>query len=382
MIYRSFGKTGIEVSQLGFGCMRFPLVNEQDPTSIDEDKATLMLHYAIDNGINLIDNAWPYHREASEKFLGKALEGGYRQKIYLSTKLPMWLIKEKNDPQKYFDEQLKRLRTENIDMYLLHALGKKSWTTVNEHDVLKFLDDLKESGKIQFTGFSFHDELPLFKEIAEAYPWDFCLIHLNYVDDDFQAGIDGLEYAYKKGMSVMVMEPLRGGKLANNVPDEVKNLIKQTGRIQIPAEFTLRWLLNRVEVSCVLSGMSTLEQVKQNIQFASEKHIGTLSRDELALYDKAKAFYRAKTAVSCTQCGYCMPCPQKIPISFIFELYNDVHMYDAVDNSRWMYKVFIRSENQADNCTACGECEEKCPQKISIAEHLEKAHKILSKDKT
>ncbi len=358
--------------------MRFPLTRENDPTKIDEPKAIKMLHYAIDSGINLLDNAWPYHRETSEKFVGKALKGGYRKKVYLSTKLPVWLIKSREDPRKYFNTQLKRLQTDTFDLYLLHALRKTSWKTVKEFDVLAFLDEVKAAGKIRFAGFSFHDELPLFKEVVDAYKWAFCLIHLNYVDDDFQAGIKGLEYAHKKGLAVMIMEPLRGGKLANKVPDGVVNLISQTGRVQTPAEFALRWLYNRAEVSCVLSGMSTLEQVKANIRFASKEHMGTLTPEESAIYEKVKKFYRTRTAVNCTQCGYCMPCAQGIPISFIFELFNDAHMYDALENSRWMYSVFIKSGNRADKCIACRECEEKCPQKILIAETLEKAHALLA----
>jgi predicted aldo/keto reductase-like oxidoreductase len=379
MIYRPFGKSDLEISQLGFGCMRFPLTIDNDPTSIDEAKSSQMIHYAIDNGINILDNAWPYHREASEKFTGRALQGGYRQKIYLSTKLPMWLIKGKDDPKRYFNEQLKRLRTETIELYLLHALSKKSWATACEHNVLGFLDDLKATAKIKLAGFSFHDDLSLFKKITDAYSWDFCLIHLNYVDDDFQAGLAGLEYAHKKGLAVMVMEPLRGGKLANKVPDDVIDLISQTGRIQTPAEFALRWIYNRPEVDCVLSGMNALEQVRQNIKFASKDHRCTLTPDELTIYEKVKSFYRSRTAVNCTQCGYCAPCTQGIPISFILELYNDAVTYDAVENSQWMYDVFIKPENRADKCISCGECEEKCPQKIQIAEHLAKAHKILSK---
>lgn len=357
--------------------MRFPLTRENDPTKIDEPKAIEMLHYAIDSGINLLDNAWPYHRETSEKFVGKALKGGYRKKVYLSTKLPVWLIKSREDPRKYFNTQLKRLQTDTFDLYLLHALGKTSWKTVKEFDVLAFLDEVKAAGKIRFAGFSFHDELPLFKKIVDAYEWAFCLIHLNYVDDDFQAGIKGLEYAHEKGLAVMVMEPLRGGKLANKVPDDVVNLIRQTGRVQTPAEFALRWIYNRAEVSCVLSGMSTLEQVQENIRFASKEHMGTLTSEELAIYEKVKKFYRARTVVNCTQCGYCMPCAQGIPISFVLELFNDAHMYDALENSRWMYSVFIKPESRADKCITCGECEEKCPQKILIAESLEKAHALL-----
>lgn len=378
MIYRTFGKTNIKLSQLGFGAMRFPLVDEYDPKTIDESEATRMIHNAIDNGINYVDNAYPYHRETSESFVGRALKGGYREKIYLATKMPVWLVKSKEDSQKYFDEQLKRLQTDTIDMYLLHALNKNFWKTVQDCDMLNFLDKMLTAGKIRFAGFSFHDELPLFKEIVDAYPWTFCLIHLNYVDDHYQAGLEGLEYAHKRGLAVVVMEPLRGGKLASNVPDEVSNIIKQAGRVQTPAEFALRWVLNRREVSCVLSGMSSLEQVKENIRFASDEHVNTLTHEEFQLYTRAKEFYRSKTKVNCTQCGYCMPCPQKIPISFILELYNDACMYDAHADSRWMYKVFIKPEFRADQCTQCKECEEKCPQKIPIAEVLEQAHDNLA----
>jgi predicted aldo/keto reductase-like oxidoreductase len=380
MIYRPFGKTGIQLSQLGFGCMRFPLTEQFDPTKIDEVEATEMLHYAIEHGVNYFDTAYPYHRETSEQFTGKALKGGYRKKIHLATKAPMWLVKCKDDMQKYFDEQCKRLQTDMIDMYLLHALGKNSWKTVKECDVFSFLEAMLKAGRIRYAGFSFHDELPLFKEIVDAYPWTFCLIHLNYVDDDYQAGLEGLEYAHRKGLAVIIMEPLRGGKLANNVLHEVADTIKQTGRTQTAAEFALRWLFNRPEVCCVLSGMSSLEQVKENITFASEEHTNTITPQEMKLYKKARTFYRKRTKVNCTQCGYCMPCPQKIAIPFILELYNDACVYEAYDNSQWMYEVFVKPENRADQCTECRECEEKCPQKIPIAECMKKAHETLARD--
>ncbi len=379
MIYKPFGRTDVKVSQLGFGCMRLPLTDSSDPTSIDEPSATQMLQYAIDNGINYLDNAWPYHRETSEKFVGRALKGGYRKKIYLATKMPMWLIKKRADLHKYFNEQLKRLQTETIDMYHLHSLGKRSWKTAKECDTLKFLDKILADGRIRYAGFSFHDELPLFKEIVDSYPWTFCLIHVNYVDDDFQAGIEGLEYAYKKGLAVTIMEPLRGGKLAQRVPEEILKIIEQTNRKQTPAQFALRWLYNREEISCVLSGMSTMGQVKENIRFASEEHTGTLSVQELQLYTKAKEFFKSRIKVGCTQCGYCMPCSQKIPISFILELYNDAYMYNAFEDSQRAYKVFIKPENRADKCTACAECEEKCPQKVPIIECMKKADELLGK---
>ena len=362
---------------MGFGAMRFPLNDVYDPTMINEPLATKMLHYAINHGINYVDTAYPYHRETSEIFLGRALKRSYRQKIYLATKMPVWRVQSKDDPQKYFDEQLKRLQTDHIDMYLLHSLGKSTWKRVKEHHVLKSLDKFLEAGKIRFAGFSYHDESPLFKKIVDAYPWTFCLIQLNYVDDHYQAGIEGLEYAHGKGLAVVIMEPLRGGKLANNVPNEVLDIIKRSQWAQTPAQFALRWVLNRPEVSCVLSGMSSLLQVEENVAFASNEHMNTLTHEEIRLYAQAKEFYLGRTKVNCTQCGYCIPCPQKIPISYILELYNDACMYDAVEESQWMYEVFVKPENRADRCTECGECEEKCPQNIPIMGVLKEAQRLL-----
>jgi len=360
--------------------MRFPLREKYDPTSIDEIKSSEMLHYAIDHGVNYVDTAWPYHRETSEKFLGKALQHGYREKVFLATKMPIWLVKSKEDCQKYFDEQRHRLQSDKIDMYLLHALGSKSWNTTKEYDVLTFLETLKAQNKIGYIGFSFHDKLPLFKEIVNEYPWSFCLLFVNYVDDEFQAGIKGLEYAHKKGLTVMIMEPLRGGKLSRNVPSTITRIIERTGRKQTAAEFALRWIYDRPEVCCVLSGMTMMDHVKQNIEFASVDHRYTLSLHEKKLYSQAKKFFKARTKVSCSECGYCAVCPQKIPISFILNMYNDAHVYGAFEQSQWMYRVFIKPENRADNCTVCGDCEEKCPQNIPIMSVLEKAHKELSKN--
>jgi predicted aldo/keto reductase-like oxidoreductase len=378
MIYRNFGNTDIKPSQLGFGLMRLPLRIEFKPEMIDRRKARRMLHYAIEHGVNYLDTAYPYHSGTSEEFLGKALTKGYRGKVYVATKLPTWFVKKKSDPQKFFNEQLKRLKTDCIDMYALHGLGKNTWETVKKFDLLSFMDKMHKKGKIHFPGFSFHDTLPLFKEIVDAYPWTFCMIHLNYVDEHYQAGVKGLEYAYSKGLAVIVMEPLRGGKLSHNVPKEILDIIKKSGRKQTPAEFALRWVLNKPEVSLLLSGMSTTDHVKENVAFACNEHAGSLTRKELKLYKKAKEFYRSRMKVNCTLCDYCMPCSQKIPISFIFNMFNDIYIYNALKQSQWMYKVFIKPENHADQCIECGKCEERCPQKIPIPEALKKAHKILN----
>lgn len=378
MIYRKFGNTGIEISQLGFGCMRFPLKDSYDPKSIDEIAAEKMLRYAIDNGVNYLDTAYPYHRKIGEPFLGKILRKGLRDKVYLATKMPIYLIKSEGDVKKYFNEQLKRLQTDMVDMYLLHALNKKLWDIVKENDIIPFVDRMRERGKVRFLGFSFHDELPLFKEIVDSYPWTFCLIQLNYVDNHFQAGLEGMKYAYSKGLVIIVMEPLRGGKLAGNVPLEVQNIIKETGRKQTAAEFALRWVLNHPEVSCVLSGMSTMEQMQQNINFTSREHRDTLTDNEMELYRRAKKFFKSRTVVDCTQCGYCTPCPEKVEIPFILELYNDAFIYDVLEQSRRSYSLFVKPEHRADKCIECGECEEKCPRDIPISNILKKAHHLLA----
>lgn len=379
MIYRTFGNTGIELSQLGFGLMRLPIREKLKPDKIDRKKARRMLSYAIDHGVNYLDTAYAYHRKTSEDFLGKALTSAYRKKVYIATKLPTWMVKKKSDPARLFNEQLKKIRTDHFDMYLLHSLGAGTWKIVKKFDLLTFMDSLQKKGKIRYPGFSFHGKLPLFKKIVDAYPWQFCMIHLNYVDDRYQAGLAGLEYASGKGLAVIVMEGLRGGKLSNNVPAGVVDIIKKTGRKQTPPQFAFRWLWNKPDISLVLSGMTTMKQVKENIRFASQEHRGTITEKELKIYAEAKKFYKSRIAVNCTECGYCTPCKQKVSIPFILGLYNDAHMYNAVRQSRWAYNVFVGPKHDGSQCTACGECEKKCPQDIPIIKTLKKAHKELSK---
>jgi len=357
--------------------MRLPLRDESDFTTIDEALADRMIARAIEGGVNYLDTAYGYHRGVSETYLGRVLNNGLRQKIMLATKSPVWLIKNRDDAMKFLDEQLVRLRTETVDFYLLHGLNQKSWKTVKDCEVLGFLDRARAAGKIRWSGFSFHDELPLFREIVDAYPWTMCQIHLNYVDDDVQAGIEGMEYADKKGVGVVVMEPLRGGKLVRKVPTEVMDIIKRTGLC--PTEFALQFLFNRRETSCVLSGMSAIEQVAENLRIAEKAQAGILAPEDLTGYACAKAIYKSRTAVPCTGCGYCLPCPVNIPIPAILDIYNDAFIYDARDECRGSYQAFFKPEQRANKCTACGECETKCPQKIKISEILAAAHKILQK---
>mgnify|MGYP000967465203 FL=1 len=375
MHYRNFTKDNIQISPLGFGCMRFPVFDD-DSGKIDEEKAIEMIRYAIDSGVNYIDTAYSYHQENSEYLVGKALKDGYREKTYVATKLPCWLIKTYEDFDKYLGEQLEKLDIDCIDFYLLHSIDKNRWKNLKELDVFKFLEQAKKSGKINYIGFSFHDELEVFKEIVDCYDWDFCQIQLNYVDRNYQAGEEGLEYAYNKGVSVVIMEPIKGGKLSN--PSFEINELWDTSEIKrTPAEWALRWVLNHKEVSILLSGMSTIEQVKENINTASNAKPKHLSKKELEIIDKVTNIYQEKVKVGCTGCEYCLPCPKNISIPNIFEIYNELYVFDSEENSKDIYKTYIEKQIDALNCIECGQCESMCPQNIEIRRHLKDAHKAL-----
>jgi predicted aldo/keto reductase-like oxidoreductase len=378
MQYRNFTKDNIKVSCLGFGCMRFPIL-DNDSGKIDERKAIKMIRYAIDNGVNYIDTAYPYHMENSEILVGKALEDGYREKIHLATKNPVWLAKSYEDFEKYLDEQLQKLNTSYVDFYLLHALSKKRWDNIKELDVLKFLDDAKKSGKIKYAGFSFHDELDVFKEIVDSYDWDFCQIQLNYMDYDYQAGEEGLRYAKSKGLSVVIMEPIKGGKLAKTPSKEIQEVWDKAKIKRTPAEWALNWVLNHEEVSVVLSGMSTLEQVKENIKTASHAKPNFLNNDEIKLIEEVRNIYKDKIKVGCTGCEYCMPCPNDVHIPDIFEIYNNLYVYGTEKESINYYKKIKESKNDATKCVECGKCEEQCPQNLPIRKYLKEAEKVLNK---
>jgi hypothetical protein len=375
--YRSFTKDNIQVSALGFGCMRFPILNN-DSSKIDEEKAIEMIRYAIDNGVNYIDTAYPYHQGNSEYVVGKALKDGYREKIRLATKLPVWLTNSYEDFNKYLDEQLKKLDTPYVDFYLLHSLHKEVWNKIKALDVLKFADEAKKSGKIKYMGFSFHDELDLFKEIVDSYDWDFCQIQLNYLDKNYQAGEEGLRYAYEKGISVVIMEPIKGGKLSNP-SDEIQAIWDMSKTKRTPSEWALNWVLNHNEVSVLLSGMNTLEQVKENIKTVSNALPNSLNEKELELIDKVTNIYKEKIKVGCTGCEYCLPCPNNVSIPDIFELYNNLYVFGTDEASKNEYKVYIKKEKDASRCIECGKCETICPQNIEIRKHLKDAHQVLSK---
>jgi predicted aldo/keto reductase-like oxidoreductase len=374
MLYRQAGKTGERVSILGFGCMRLP-VREGKPHLIDEDKAMAMVDVALRHGVNYLDTAYVYHSEipfrpgTSELFLGRALKGR-REKVHLATKLPSWFVERRADMDRFLDEQLERLQTDHIDFYLIHSLTTELFAKLKPLGMMEFLDRALADGRIKHAGFSFHDHAALFKQIVDAYDWSFCQIQYNYMDEDFQAGRAGLEYAAAKGLGVVVMEPLRGGGLASRVPPDVQALWDQNPVKRTPAAWALRFIWNRPEVSVVLSGMSELVQLEENLRTSGEGVAGSLSAAELALIRQAKALYQARIRVNCTSCGYCMPCPQGVNIPANFLQLNNLSIYRDPRAAEFFYYHILSAEQRASHCEECGQCEDLCPQHIPIREML------------
>ncbi len=376
MQYREFGKA--RTSLLGFGAMRLPVLNS-DESQIDEEKAIEMIRYSVDHGVNYVDTAYSYHRGNSEKVVGRALEDGYREKVFLATKSPVWQVERFEDFERFLDEQLKKLQTDHIDMYLMHALNKERWQKIIDLRFFEFFKKAKDQGKIRFAGFSFHDKYPVFKEIVDSYDWDFCQIQLNYMDINYQAGLMGLMYASSKGLPVVIMEPLKGGKLAK-LPDKVVNILKRSGRNWSAVEWSLRWLGNFPQVSVILSGMSTPEQVKENIEIVNQITPNNLTQDDLKLIDEVRKTLESFAAVNCTECGYCMPCPNGVNIPGNFRLYNETIMFEDVEGGRQTYRWFESQKMSAAFCIECGECLSKCPQKLQIPSLLKKVHSEFVKN--
>ncbi len=377
MQYRKFGKLDWECSVLGFGCMRFP-TEGGDTAKIKEKESTEMLHYAIDQGVNYIDTAYPYHGGESESFVGRALQGGYREKVKLATKLPCWKVEKADDFDLFLNEQLEKLQTEQIDFYLLHALNKKSWDKVYGLDILSWAERAIADGRIAHIGFSFHDEYPVFKEIIDAYDkWDFCQIQYNYMDIDVQAGQKGLHYAASKGLAVVVMEPIRGGRLVDP-PEPVQSIWDDSPTPRTPADWALQWVWNQPEVTTLLSGMSEMSHVIENIASANTSGVGALSDQELAIIDEVREKYQELIAIPCTQCEYCLPCPEGVNIPRVFDIYNDGKIYDKLDYAKFIYNAFVPDEQRANHCVTCRECEEKCPQDIPISDWMPKIHEALA----
>jgi len=369
MQYRSFGKLDWQVSALGFGCMRLPIIGENS-AQIDQEKTSEMIRHAIDAGVNYFDTAYVYHEGNSEGALGRALQDGYREKVRIATKLPVFNVEATSDFDRMLDEQLRRLGTDVIDFYLLHALDQRKWDKVLKLNLLREAEDALADGRIRCLGFSFHDNLEVFKQIVDGYDkWTFCQIQYNYMDTEFQAGKAGLQYAAGKGLAVVIMEPLRGGRLAADLP-AARPIWAQAERQRTPADWALQWLWSQPEVAVVLSGMSTLEQVQQNLASADRSRVGLLTADELALIGEVRQTLEGLSPIDCTRCEYCLPCPNGVNIPRVFSYYNRVAMYDDLAGMRFQYRNFMENEQKAANCVQCGECLPKCPQGLPISDWM------------
>ena len=332
MQYVEFPGLGIEVSRFGMGCMRLPRTKGKDGKEIiDEKEAVKMIRYAAENGVNYFDTAHAY--PGSEAVLGKALSGGLREKVFIATKSPVFNIKKEEEFETIFEKELERLQTDHIDFYLLHGLGKKNWETVKEFKLLNKLDALKKEGRIKYASFSFHDDLDTFKEIIDSYPFDMCQIQLNFLQEDFQAGVEGLKYAASKGIGVVIMEPLQGGLLGENVPEDIIKAWDSSGIKRTPAEWGFRWIADLPEATVILSGVSSMEQLKEDIKIFEDALPGSLTEGEHRAYEKIKDIYKEKLKVKCTGCAYCMPCPSGVNIPAVFRFYNNTFLGD--DPSRW-----------------------------------------------
>ena len=362
---------GDEISALGFGAMRLPTKNGR----IDKDEAKNIIYYAIDNGVNFVDTALPYHGGSSELFLGDILQGEYRDKVKLCTKMPSWFVKKPEDMENFLETQLEKLQTDFIDYYLIHSLSEGGFSNLKKLGVIEFLENAKKEGKIKNIGFSFHDNKDAFKKIIDEYQWDLCLIQYNFLDETNQAGIEGLRYAASHGVSVIAMEPLKGGILSKNVPEKALEIWNKSNIKRTPAEWALRWVLNHPEITCVISGMGDLAQVEENIRVTNQTLPNSIPDEEMKLYDEVKEVYRELMKVDCTGCGYCVPCPKGVDIPLCFALYNQKHMFND-SQATFMYLTYMGGaasgkQAHAGLCNQCGKCAQICPQKLDVPALME-----------
>ncbi len=379
MKYRNFGKLGWKVSALGFGAMRLPIIGN-DAARINDPEAIKMIRYAIDHGVNYIDTAYPYHGGNSEALVGRALMDGYRERVKLATKMPTWLVNSQQDMDKYLEEQLKRLGT-SIDFYLLHGLNKERWQKLGSLGVTEWAEKKMDKGKFGHVGFSFHDEYDVFKNIVDSYEnWTLCQIQYNYVDAQYQAGTGGLKYAASKGLAVVVMEPIAGGRLAVKPPETIQEIWDQARVKRTGAEWALRWVWNHPEVSVALSGMSTMKQVKENVKTANDSGMNKLTEGELSLINQATLEYKNVGFIGCTGCRYCLPCSQGVNIPEIISFYNEFYVKSMSDEVKAKYWEHIAPESQAKKCVACGKCEELCPQQLPIKDVMRRAAWIFEQE--
>lgn len=369
----SFPGTDVICSRLGLGCMRMPMKEVDGKSVCDEEKDIAMIRKAIDGGITYLDTAYVYHDQQSERILGLALRDGYRDKVTIATKLPCWMVKTHGDMEKLLDEELERLQTDHIDFYLLHALNKERIKEMKALNVYQFLDDMVAKGKIRYPSFSFHDDAEAFLEILNDYPWKMAQVQMNLLDTNAQATMEGVRAAYQKGIGIVVMEPLRGGALAQT-PQSVKTLYDAFPVKRTPVEWAMRFLYDMPEVAVILSGMSNDEQVEQNIQTFNQAEMNCMDDAEHALIQNVEKAYTSRIKTGCTGCEYCQPCPQGVKIPNIFKEYDTDFMFDNMPLFHERYAKTVQAKEGADQCIECGVCEGACPQHLPIIAYLKEIH--------
>lgn len=373
MEYRKMDKLGIETSLLGFGCMRFPTTKDG---KIDEERSQNMLDEAIAAGVTYIDTAYPYHDGESEPFVGKAVKKYDRKKLYLATKLPVWLVKEKADAVRLFEEQLERLQTDYIDFYLLHAMSRDRYRQMKELGVVEEMEKLQQQGKIKYFGFSFHDNYEAFEEILTDRSWDFCQIQYNYMDTEEQAGDKGYALCEKLNVPLIIMEPIKGGSLAAFAED-IREKFTAVRPDKSIASWALRWVGTKPQVKVILSGMSSEEQVRDNLSTFGQ--FEPLSAKESATVDEVVEEVKSRVNIGCTRCRYCMPCPFGVNIPRNFAIWNQFGMYSNEGEAKWNYYQNMKPEERADQCKECGACESACPQHLPIREKLKEVVRDMAK---
>ena len=379
MIYRHFSeKISFKPSAIGFGLMRLPM--RADNTTDVEESIRLVRH-SIDQGVNFLDTAYVYHGGESEKIMAKVLKDGYREKVKIADKMPMWLLQEEGDLDRIFFEQLERLGVDKIDFYMLHSLSKNSFATIEKFNALNWIEQKKADGYIEYAGFSFHDDLTCLKQLVDLHDWDFCLLQFNIIDMDSPVGAEGIRYAREKGLGIIIMEGLRGGQLTVSIPNDIRKLWDEMAKLHgvtkyNPAQFMLDWIWDNEDVGLIISGMSTFEQVEQNVNYANMSVINKMNQEQQELFKKIRQAYLQRTAINCTKCDYCKMCPQKIAIAYIFDQLNEIKRYDNQKTPTFRYG-FLGEERRANKCTDCNACVPICPQKLDIPALLKLCSKVF-----
>lgn len=372
MNYRDFPAANRKVSALGMGCMRLPTLKEEG-NPIDRPEAVRIIRHLIDNGVTYVDTAYPYHDGKSEGLVGEALKDGYRERVTLATKLPVWLVEKHEDMERLLDEQLARLGVDHVDVYLAHALDADRFDKMVSLGLFDFMDEMVRKGKIRYPGFSFHDDADVFRRIVDSYDWKVAQVQMNLLDEFNQATMEGVRYAASKGIGIVVMEPVRGGALVKSVPDEIRALYESGAPGRSAAEWAFRWLIDKPQFMTILSGMSMMEQAEDNLRIFSAADVNCLSDKEKDVLVQVRKAYEARIQMGCTGCEYCMPCPQGINIPQIFKGFDTASMFGDYADFRKRYNAM---EVNASACVGCESCVSNCPQhfKTPIPEMLQRIH--------